>query len=132
MLPSVTRGDDRPAFGGVLKRIRESRDPKPSQRALSAAIGKDAMYVSKLEMGAIKQPGKDAVELLAQALKASVDELDEMMWAAGHAAAPQRKAVPGRPSFDVYLRGDPDLTKEQRDVLTILHSQMVNGNRGVQ
>ena len=67
-------------FGAILKQLREPR--RISQSKLALAAGFDHSYVSRLESGA-RKPAREAVEQLADALKVTPAERDQLLVSAG-------------------------------------------------
>lgn len=101
-----------------------------SQRRLTARAGIDTSYVGKVEAGVIKVPSREMLELLAGSLGATQPELQRLLRLAGH-LGPNEPLVPlERASMEVYLRGDPDLTRDQRESLLRVYQELVRGNRG--
>lgn len=125
---SVAAPTDPHLFGPVLKRLRESRHL--SQRDLSTTAGLHVTYVGKIEGGAVGAPTKNTVEALAAALRATEDELEELLHASGHLPPGHKLADRKRMSFEVFVAGDPDLTKDQRDALIASYRAYVRMNRG--
>ena len=95
-------------FGVTLKRFRETR--RVSQSKLALRAGFDHSYVSRLESGA-RQPTRDAVEQLAQALELEQVNCDELLASAGF--------LPGEVSS--LLSGEPEIT----EVLGLLQNNQV-------
>ena len=71
-------------FGPLLKHYRERANL--SQAKLAGKAKFDHSYLSRLEQSA-RQPTRDAVERLADALKLSAAETDELVTAAGFVPA---------------------------------------------
>lgn len=120
---------ERTAVGSELAKLRHKHG-EISQRDLSLAARYDIAYVGKIENGTVQQPSRQRIERLAAAMGASRDELERLLRLSGHLRAGERLVEPGRPSMEVYLRGDPDLTNAQREVLLSTYQLFVQRNRG--
>ena len=83
-------------FGKMLSQLR-SKSGKSKYR-LSQYSGIDQAYIQRLETGERANPSREIVMLLALALvesstNVSVDDIDELMLAAGYAPLRRRRAM---------------------------------------
>lgn len=116
-------------IGDALAALRRVHG-RISQRDLSIKAGFDRAYVGKVESGVIVEPSRDALEKVASALGATSAELEQLLRVAGHLRRGERLVPEGRVPMDVYLRGDPDLTSDQRAILLSTYQTFVRLNRG--
>lgn len=69
-------------YATILRRYRLRA--RLSQNALAHRLGLDPSYLNRLESGARGAPGYDVALALARALARSPEELDRLLFAAGH------------------------------------------------
>lgn len=119
---------DKTDFGVALAEMRQKRGL--AQRDLSALAGMPDSAIGQYESGHRPNPGRRTVERIAAGLQASRAELEDLLRAAGRLKAGELLGNPDRPSMEVFLRGDPDLTEEQREVLLGTYRMFVRSNRG--
>lgn len=113
-------------FGRVVKRWRESRNL--SQEALSLRANLSPAYVAGVETGHRgKRPSRDNVLALAQALNAPAAEF---LRAAGRLEQGDPITPEKRPSFEDFVRSDPFLRKDQKDVLITTYRAFVGRTAG--
>jgi transcriptional regulator with XRE-family HTH domain len=114
-------------FGAFLKRLREARGV--SQSRLAEWAGFDHSYVSRLESGA-RQPTREAVDRLGEALGLEQVELDAMLAAAGFLPRDVASLLSAEPVIGEVLEllQDDDVPQEYRDnirqVLRLLAEQV--------
>lgn len=111
------------AFAQMVKRIRVSRGY--SQAAVTARAGLSAGYIGMIENGQRgRRPSHDTVLRLAVGLRATDDEREELLRAAGY----QRSDETGAPlSYEEAVNLDPRLRADQKRVLVDLYTTMVRG-----
>ena len=70
------------SFDTLLRRHRARAGV--SGNALARAIGTDASYLNRIERGERQAPAREAVERIADALRLTPEERDELFVSAGH------------------------------------------------
>lgn len=69
-------------FGSILRRYRMRSGL--SQNALAKLVGINASYINRLESGEREAPTRDVALALASALELLPEEVDRLLFAAGH------------------------------------------------
>lgn len=105
-------------FGVVLKRLRAKYGV--SQAKLAAGAGCSAGYIGLIELGIRgDKPSRDVIKGMASTMGANLDELEEMLRAAGWIGAREALVREGLPDAKQVISDDPVLTKPEKDL--VLH-----------
>ena len=108
-------------FGELVKRARLDRNL--SQARLAKLAGLSNGHISLIETGKRgKEPRRDVVLAIAQAL--NYPAID-MLRAAGKVPPEETLSGPGRPSFAAFVRSDPLLRADQKEVLIDMYAVLV-------
>jgi transcriptional regulator with XRE-family HTH domain/tetratricopeptide (TPR) repeat protein len=91
-LTVVRDGTPANGFGPLLKHLRGTRTPALSQSDLAERLGRSTSFVSLIESGQ-RQPTRDFIGRLAQALRLSQEEESQLVEAAGYPSDPVGVAV---------------------------------------
>lgn len=97
-------------FGEILKNFRKQN--KLSQRELSARIGVNYTYLSKIENGILPPPSDEVIRKLAEALSIDVDAL---LLAANRLPPDIPALILRSPSIADIVRLTKDLTQSEID-----------------
>jgi len=79
-------------FGSTLRRYRLRAGL--SQNALAKIVGINASYINRLESGEREAPTRDVAAALGRALGLAPEELDRLMFSAGHVPPSLQKLGP--------------------------------------
>ncbi len=79
-------------FAGTLRRFRTRAGL--SQNALAKVVGINASYINRLESGEREAPTREVAQALARALSLSTEEVDRLLFSAGHVPPSLQKLGP--------------------------------------
>ncbi len=89
-------------FASTLRRFRLRAGI--SQNALAKIVGINASYINRLEHGEREAPTRDIARALAQALHLCVEEVDRLLFAAGHVPPSLQKLGPADSTIAAVTR----------------------------
>ncbi|HAP90280.1 MAG TPA: hypothetical protein DCR15_11280 [Arthrobacter bacterium] len=75
-----------------------------SQNALAKIVGINASYINRLENGEREAPTRDVAQALAQALRLSAEEVDRLLFSAGHVPPSLQKLGPADSTIGAVTR----------------------------
>lgn len=79
-------------FGSTLRRFRTRAGL--SQNALAKIVGINASYINRLESGEREAPTREVAQALARALALATEEVDRLLFSAGHVPPSLQKLGP--------------------------------------
>ena len=79
-------------FGSTLRRFRVRAGL--SQNALAKIVGINASYINRLESGEREAPTREVAQALARALSLATEEVDRLLFSAGHVPPSLQKLGP--------------------------------------
>ncbi|MCL4508439.1 MAG: helix-turn-helix domain-containing protein [Chloroflexi bacterium] len=89
-------------FGSILRRYRMRSGL--SQNALAKLVGINASYINRLESGEREAPTREVALALAGALDLVPEEVDRLLFSAGHLPPSLQKLGPGDPTLTAVTR----------------------------
>ncbi len=89
-------------FASTLRRYRLRAGL--SQNALAKVVGINASYINRLESGEREAPTREVAHALARALTLSPDEVDRLLFAAGHVPPSLQKLGPADSTITAVTR----------------------------
>jgi transcriptional regulator with XRE-family HTH domain len=89
-------------FASTLRRFRLRAGV--SQNALAKIVGINASYINRLENGEREAPTRDVAQALAQALRLSAEEVDRLLFSAGHVPPSLQKLGPADSTIAAVTR----------------------------
>ena len=89
-------------FGSTLRRYRLRAGV--SQNALAKVVGINASYINRLESGEREAPTREVAHALARALALCPDEVDRLLFAAGHVPPSLQKLGPADSTIAAVTR----------------------------
>lgn len=90
------------SFGAVLRRFRLRAGL--SQNALGKMAGVNTSYCNRLESGVRETPTREVAHALARALALSAEEVDRLLFSAGHVPPSLQKLGPADPTIAAVTR----------------------------
>ena len=89
-------------FASTLRRFRLRAGL--SQNALAKIVGINASYINRLESGEREAPARDVAHALARALALGTEDVDRLLFAAGHVPPSLQKLGPGDSTIAAVTR----------------------------